>query len=531
MSPQNQEDELLVVGRSASGEFTVDANIVASGRTCVIGSSGSGKSYTVGVLCEELCRTGVPFAVVDTEGEHSGLKEKFEAIWVGTEGGCDLVWDGLDLADLARQAPDISPLILDVSDIGDPKEKIGAFLTSLYETLTERRTPYLVVLEEADKFIPQQGQRLPIFGEVARRGRKRGMGLMICSQRPSLVDKNVLSQCGNQLIGKLIIQNDLQSVAQFFPGRGLPKELTALKSGEFFAMGGFSQSPALVTVRSRTTKHGGTTPTFVRRVVKKYVGPMRQYSPTGTPPSEASQTAPPGKTALGVAAAIALADVPLIVKRGRKFGFLGAQEAVTGVEAHYRTLILLGVRMRRGLLRKRLETVYLTLDGSTGKEVSIDRELEVKRGFEKLVGLSTLQVEVLREVSPGADTSAVDVASSLGESRSTVSRVLSQLSEKRLVRTVEVRRKKLFRRLVDLPEEPSEVTQPELAQVDLQKAKVVPPRIREQDLREVVKGLWDGADVESFQTLLYPVFKVDLVLKRRHRQVFLDGRSGKELEV
>ena len=44
-----------------------------------------------------------------------------------------------------------------------------------------------------------------------------------------------------------------------------------------------------------------------------------------------------------------------------------------------------------------------------------------------------------------------------------------------------------------------------------------------------MKGLWDGADFETFETILYPIFRVEMVLKRRHRQVLLDGRSGKEL--
>ena len=212
------QESVLTIGTGPAGPFNVDANQVVTGRTCVLGSSGSGKSYAVGVLCEELCRNGVPFAIVDTEGEHTGLKEKFEAIWVGAEEDSDLGWDNLDLPDLATQAPDISPLILDVSDLPDPRAKVAAFMEALYQTLSEKRTPYLVVVEEADKFVPQYGQRVAFFADVARRGRKRWMGLMICSLRPSLVDKNVLSQCGNQLIGKLIIQNDLQSVAQFFPG-------------------------------------------------------------------------------------------------------------------------------------------------------------------------------------------------------------------------------------------------------------------------------------------------------------------------
>jgi uncharacterized protein len=469
----------------------------------------------------------VPFAIIDTEGEHTGLKEKFEAIWVGEERDSDLSWGNLDLADLARQAPDVSPLILDISDLSDPKEKVASFVGALYQTLTERRTPYLLVVEEADKFIPQYGQRVPIFAEVARRGRKRGMGIMICSQRPSLVDKNVLSQCGNQLIGKLIIQNDLQSVEQFFPGKGLPKQLTTLKAGQFFAMGGFAPVPSLVTIKKRITKPGGATPILAKRVVKKYVGPMNLK--VAASEEEEGIMEGRGKTAMGLPPSIKADDIPVMVRRERSFGIFGPREAVTSVTPQYRTLIQLGIRKRRGFLKRRFETMYAYLDGVTGKEISVSRGLEIFKGFEKVLGLTTLQVEVLREVKPDSDTSAIDVASALGESKSTVSRVLNILNDKRLVRTIEVRNRRLYRRLTDLPEEPTEFVPLELEGVDLGKARVVQPKIREADVRDAVKGLWEGADVESFEPFLYPVFRVELVVRRKHRQVLVDGRSGREL--
>jgi len=519
----------LTIGTGAQGPFTIDANLVATGRTCVLGSSGSGKSYTVGVLCEELCRSEVPFAIVDTEGEHTGLKEKFEAIWVGEEKDSDISWDNLDVNDLARQAPDISPLILDVSDLTDPKEKVSSFVTSLYETLTQRRTPYLLVVEEADKFIPQYGQRVPIFAEVARRGRKRGMGLMICSQRPSLVDKNVLSQCGNQLIGKLIIQNDLQSVAQFFPGKGLPKELTTLRAGQFFAMGGFAPAPSLVTIRKRVTKPGGVTPSLSKRVVKKYVGPMNEGLVQGTKPEPRDAKQRSSTVAQGLPPSIKEEDVPLMVRRERTFGIFGPRETVMSVTPMNRALIQLGVRKRRGLLKRRFETVYAYLDATTGKEVLIGRGLEVVGGFEKLLGLTTLQVEVLREVKPDGDTSALDVASAIGESKSSVTRVLNFLDNRRLVRTIEVRKRKLYRRLIDLPGEPSEFSPVEFEEVSVEDRKILTPKLKESDVKEAVKGLWEGADVESFETFLYPVYKVELVVRRKHRSVLIDGRSGKEL--
>src|SRR5580658_425857 len=269
-SGPDPQQPMLYLGSEGGRPFEVDANVVATGRTCVIGASGSGKSYAVGVICEELCKNSVPFAIVDTEGEHSGLKEKYEVVVVGDDGTSDLQWSSTDLGQLASQAPDIAPLVLDLSETEAPKEKVGDLLSRIYEEVEKRRTPYLVIVEEADRFIPQNGEKVPIFGEIARRGRKRGIGLMVCTQRPSLVDKNVLSQCGNQLIGKLVIKNDLQAVAQFFSGHELPKQLTTLEAGRFFAMGGLSPAPRLVAIRKKDTHYGGNTPKLGTRIVKPF---------------------------------------------------------------------------------------------------------------------------------------------------------------------------------------------------------------------------------------------------------------------
>ena len=69
----------------------------------------------------------------------------------------------------------------------------------------------------------------------------------------------------------------------------------------------------------------------------------------------------------------------------------------------------------------------------------------------------------------------------------------------------------------------------EMEEVGLDDGMTLAAELKESDVRDVVKGLWEGADVESFETFLYPVFKVELVARRRHRSVFIDGRSGKEL--
>jgi hypothetical protein len=530
------DESALNLGSVNGAPFTVDPNLFATGRTCVLGASGSGKSYTVAVICEELCKHGVPFALIDTEGEYAGIKEKYEAIWLGEDEKCDLNWSSVVIEDLASQAPDIAPLIVDLSETENPREKVGSLLTALYKEATARRAPYLVVLEEADRFVPQQGERVAIFDEIARRGRKRGMGLMVCSQRPSLVDKNILSQCGNQLIGKLIIQNDLKSVAQFFPGKGLPKQLTALRPGEFYAMGGFSPEPRRVTIRQRETRHGGVTPVIGSRVVKPFMGALASGLPQGTF-SGSAQAAPKvlreeskrGERVLSFPTLIKQDDVPAIVKRRKSLPLFGSEETVTSVQLHLRPVVEVGVRLRKGVLKKRYETAFFHIDGITGRIVELVGQIREREGFERLLGLDANQVEVLREIRPDSELSVIDIASKLQESKAVIGKIVSSLDARRLVRVVEYGRKRLVRRMVDLPEIRWSEMPLELGEIDGGGSTVEGARVKEEEMRQIVRGIWEGADLDSFRVFHYPIYKVEMMLKRKKRYAWIDGRSAREL--
>ena len=50
--------------------------------------------------------------------------------------------------------------------------------------------------------------------------------------------------------------------------------------------------------------------------------------------------------------------------------------------------------------------------------------------------------------------------------------------------------------------------------------------IKETDVREIVKGIADGCDVDVIKTFYYPLYLVELVLKNKARRMWLDGRTG-----
>jgi predicted transcriptional regulator len=545
----------------------------------------SGKSYSVGVICEELCKNKVPFVIIDIEGEYSGLKEKYEAIWIGEEDNCDLKWSSgkVNLRLLARYAPDGPPLILDLSEADKPRDKVGLFLLSIYREISKRRTPYLVVLEEADRFAPQSGDRLQIFDEVARRGRKRGLGLMLCTQRPSLVDKNILSQCANQLIGKLVIKNDLNSVSQFFPGRGTPNQLTSLSAGEFYALGGLAVEPIRVKMRARETRHGGMTPKLNPRVIlpsiQNVISALESESTTveiqappaptvahqtpskqpsldlgeleeeqehegdekeqehvaATPPA---QVKPSGPRLLGLSPRIDQTQVPNLIRVEKSHKFFGQRETIASVNLRFRPLIEVGVRTRTGIIKKKFETMYFLLDGLSGQLFEPSDRLSFRYGLERLIGLEEGHLLVLKVLHPDKDMSIVEIASQSKIPEDQVRRLLKGLEDQRLVRSSKLGRIKIYRRILDLPS--IELTkQPSLELVELNANSsdgnptgllgIQETRIKEAHVREIVKGMWEGTDVESFQIFYYPVYLVQLILNSSTRTVTIDGRTGAEL--
>ena len=550
----SKDSDFFSSDQNEGGTFRVNADIVATGRTCVIGSSGSGKSYTVGVICEELCKSRVPFVIIDIEGEYSGLKEKYEAVWVGDDEKSDLKWNKVDLKLLAQYAPDCPPLILDLSETDKPREKVGAFLLAIYREISKRRTPYLVILEEADRFAPQVGERLAIFDEVARRGRKRGLGLMLCTQRPSLVDKNILSQCSNQFIGKLVIKNDLQSVAQFFSSHGLPNQLTSLSSGEFFALGGLSGEGVCVKIRKRETRHGGITPKLNPQAVHASVDKILAALSSGdsfsaptevtvlevdSPPVQQEKTEVEASIAstphiLALQPLIELRNVPSLVKLEKSYGLFGQKENVAAASLVFRPLAKLGVRIRTGLIKKKFETMFFILDAMTGQVFESKDRLSFKDGVERLLGLEQEQVTILKLLHPDKDMSLIELSAQSGLEDNQLRRFVKGLEDQRLVRSVKIGRAKLFRRMVDFPK--IELTKEYLFQFQemdpssSSEAFVLKPKITEEQVRPIVRGMWDGADLESFLIFYYPLYHASLVLNSRSRSVDLDARTGKELQ-
>jgi DNA helicase HerA-like ATPase len=112
---------------------------------------------------------------------------------------------------------------------------------------TRQEQPILLVVDEAQNYVPeQQTGRLsmarasfePLF-EIATEGRKFHCGLLIASQRPARVNKDILSQCNTQLIFRMVSVEDLDAVRDCFEGASLQMltDLPGYDTGTCYAGG------------------------------------------------------------------------------------------------------------------------------------------------------------------------------------------------------------------------------------------------------------------------------------------------------
>jgi hypothetical protein len=171
----------------------------------ILAKRGMGKTYTMLVMAEEMWDSGLRFVIADPIGVCWGLRTSADGkrpgipvlVLGGDHGDIPLEeTSGHLVADLVVQ--EHVSCVLDLSRLrkGAQVRFMTEFAERLYHT---NREPLHLFLDEADAFAPQRPQRgqermLGAIEDIVRRGRARGLGATLVTQRSAVLNKNVLTQ-------------------------------------------------------------------------------------------------------------------------------------------------------------------------------------------------------------------------------------------------------------------------------------------------------------------------------------------------
>ena len=227
-----QAEMTLHIGTGEDGQRLPHA--VMTMTSVILAKKGAGKTNTAVVLAEEVRKCGGQVGVVDPVGSWYGIKSSAD----GEHPGLEFVVFGGDHADLPLE-PDAGEVIarsvvegrfsfvLDLSHLrkGELIRFMADFLTNLYRL---NRQSMLLIVDEADTVAPQKpfAQEAVVLGamqDVVRRGRARGLGVVMITQRPQVLNKDVLTQADILWALRMNHPKDLAAIKEWVDVHADPK--------------------------------------------------------------------------------------------------------------------------------------------------------------------------------------------------------------------------------------------------------------------------------------------------------------------
>lgn len=155
---------------------------------------------------------------------------------------------GVKIIDFSEVPSDVLPLVVSL---------VARLIFSVQQwTDREKINPIAIFCDEAHLYIPQntkQGmetQSLTNFERIAKEGRKYGIGLVVITQRPSEVDRTVLSQSSNFIAMRLTNADDQNVIKKLLPDSlgNFGELLPILDVGEALVVGDASLLPSRINI-------------------------------------------------------------------------------------------------------------------------------------------------------------------------------------------------------------------------------------------------------------------------------------------
>lgn len=208
-------------------------------------------------------RLGFMFQGSDDTRDFDWLNKLSKAVLGGNK---ERKGGGVKIIDFSEVPSDILPLIVSL---------VARLAFSVQQwTPNDLRHPIALLCDEAHLYIPNKTSSngandvsIEIFERIAKEGRKYGVSLVVISQRPSEVNKTILSQCSNYISMRLTNADDQAVIKRLLPDNlgGFSEILSTLDTGEALVVGDASLIPSRIRVAEPKQKPNSGTVDFWNR--------------------------------------------------------------------------------------------------------------------------------------------------------------------------------------------------------------------------------------------------------------------------
>ena len=251
----------------------------------VLAKKRVGKTYLSMVVAEEFLARRLPFVVLDPTGVWWGINATRKGgpsdcpvlLIGGPHGVFNLRSDnGSKMADVVVKIWP-TPIVFDLVDLSPDEQRqfVADFGDRLYK---ENKKAVHVFIDEGDEFAPQSLDKsdkvsarcLRVIDRIVRRGGVKGIGSTIITQRPAVLNKNVLSQVDGTYYLQIVAPQDRAAVEDWMKNVVSPSDLSScisnisrLGRGEAYYMQSGGQPPLVkFRVREKRTFDSSKTPTI-----------------------------------------------------------------------------------------------------------------------------------------------------------------------------------------------------------------------------------------------------------------------------
>ena len=193
-------------------------------------------------------RLGFLFNPPDETQQIDWLNRLVERLLSGTKNQKDNT-GGIKIVDFSDVPSDVLPLIVSLL--------ANVIFTACQWMSIEKRHPVCLFCDEAHLYLPVKSNSdssdpisEKIFERIAKEGRKFGVELVVISQRPSEVNRTILSQCNNVVAMRLTNGDDQSVIKRLLPDNlgGFGELLPILDTGEALVVGDAILLPTRVRV-------------------------------------------------------------------------------------------------------------------------------------------------------------------------------------------------------------------------------------------------------------------------------------------